>query len=159
MRQTSRATCWPRAVTTCCACRPNSSQGAGVRHRSAGATRGRKVASCCGRRKLAGDSRAALIAEIMHCEPALGELSPPQFAHVVECCLEKDPQNRWQTTHDVALELRWIKEEPAQPTLRRQSSHSGRRQWAARLLMAGLLAGVLSLSRLYSRLDHPPAPP
>ena len=111
-----------------------------------------------GSRAFAGDSRAALIAEIMHCEPALGELSPPQFAHVVECCLEKDPQNRWQTTHDVALELRWIKEEPAQPTLRRQSSHSGRRQWAAWLLMAGLLAGVLSLSRLYSRLDHPEAP-
>ena len=74
-----------------------------------------------GSRAFAGDSRAALIAEIMRCEPALGELSPPQFAHVVERCLEKDADNRWQTARDVALELRWAKEEPAQSTLPRQS--------------------------------------
>ena len=110
-----------------------------------------------GSRAFAGDSRAALIAEIMRCQPALGELSPPQFAHVVERCLEKDADNRWQTARDVALELRWTKEEPAQSTLPRQSWHSGRRQWAAWLLVASLLASVLVLSRLYSRLDHPDA--
>src|ERR1039458_7536295 len=53
MRQTSRATYWPRAVTTCCACRRNSSRSGGVLRRSAGATLDRRVASCCGPRKLA----------------------------------------------------------------------------------------------------------
>src|ERR1017187_6348748 len=38
MSRTSRATCWPRAVTTCCACRRNSIRSGGVRHRSAGVT-------------------------------------------------------------------------------------------------------------------------
>ena len=93
-----------------------------------------------GCRAFAGDSRAALIAEIMRCQPALGELSPPQFAHVVERCLEKDADNRWQTARDAALELRWAKEEPAQSTLPRQSWHSGRRQWAG-IAVGGCLAG------------------
>jgi hypothetical protein len=99
-----------------------------------------------------------LIAEIMRCEPALGELSPPQFAHVVERCLEKDVENRWQTARDIALELRWTKQEPSLPQLPRQSAHSGWRQWAPWLMVAGLLAGLLALSRPYLRSDHPVVP-
>ena len=106
-----------------------------------------------GNRAFAGDSRATLIAEIMHCQPALGELSPPRFAHVVERCLEKDAENRWQTARDVALELRWTKQEHAQPPLQLQSAGSGRRQWAGLLLAAIFLASAVALSRLYSRPD------
>jgi Tol biopolymer transport system component len=93
----------------------------------------------------------------MRCEPAMGELSPPQFAHVVERCLEKDPENRWQAAHDIALELRWTGHESARPSLPRQSAHSGRRRWAGWLLAASLLAGVLALSGIYSRPDRPEA--
>jgi serine/threonine protein kinase len=33
---------------------------------------------------------------------------PPALDHVVKKCLEKDPDDRWQSAHDVASELRWI---------------------------------------------------
>ena len=33
--------------------------------------------------------------------------SHPQFAHVVERCLEIDPDCRWQSARDVKLELDW----------------------------------------------------
>src|SRR5262245_40304486 len=60
-----------------------------------------------GRKAFTGDSRAALIAEIMRCQPALDELSPPHFAHIVDRCLAKDRDNRWQTARDVKLELEY----------------------------------------------------
>jgi serine/threonine protein kinase len=60
-----------------------------------------------GRKAFQGDSRAALIAEIMRCEPNLSDLTPPHFAHIVEQCLARDPENRWQTARDVKLELEY----------------------------------------------------
>jgi serine/threonine-protein kinase len=32
---------------------------------------------------------------------------PPTFAHVVERCLERDPENRWQSAREVQRELEW----------------------------------------------------
>src|SRR5438477_2458277 len=32
---------------------------------------------------------------------------PPQFAHVIERCLESEPENRWQSASDVKRELEW----------------------------------------------------
>jgi Tol biopolymer transport system component len=58
-----------------------------------------------GHRAFTGDSRAALIADIMRCEPDLSMLSAPHFAHIIERCLTKDPDYRWQTARDVKLEL------------------------------------------------------
>jgi eukaryotic-like serine/threonine-protein kinase len=105
-----------------------------------------------GRKAFGGDSRAALTAEIMHGKPELSNLSPPQFAHVVERCLEREPANRWQSAHDLALELRWTQQKSLQPEPR-----SARRvgwQWAGALLGACLLLGGYALSRFYSHNDH-----
>src|SRR6185436_3042678 len=37
-------------------------------------------------------------------------MSPPALDHVVRKCLEKDPDDRWQSARDVAAELQWIAE-------------------------------------------------
>ncbi len=37
-------------------------------------------------------------------------MTPPALDRVVKTCLAKDPEDRWQTAHDVASELRWIAE-------------------------------------------------
>ena len=66
-----------------------------------------------GRRAFEGDSQVSLIANIMNAEPpALAStqpLTPPALDRVVRKCLSKHPDDRWDTAHDVADELRWIR--------------------------------------------------
>jgi eukaryotic-like serine/threonine-protein kinase len=60
-----------------------------------------------------GRSRASVIAAILTAEPPpisqLQPLSPPILDHLVKRALAKDPGERWQTAHDLASELRWIR--------------------------------------------------
>jgi len=59
-------------------------------------------------------SHAGLISAIMSAEPpplsTVQPMVPPVLEHVVKTCLAKDPQARWQTAHDVLLQLKWISE-------------------------------------------------
>lgn len=80
-----------------------------------------------GRNAFSGESRASIIAAIMNSEPAListvQPLSPPELGRVVQTCLAKDPDERWQTAHDVRLQLEWIRDAGSQagvPRLKRQ---------------------------------------
>ena len=65
-----------------------------------------------GRRAFEGKSQASLIASILKETPqplsALAQLSPPALDRAVMRCLEKDPDNRWQTVHDLLSDLRWL---------------------------------------------------
>jgi eukaryotic-like serine/threonine-protein kinase len=67
-----------------------------------------------GKPAFAGKSRASLIAAILSSEPqpmaALQPMTPPAFERVVEKCLAKDPDERWQSAHDLSSELNWIAE-------------------------------------------------
>ena len=74
-----------------------------------------------GRKAFAGKSHASLISAIMTVEPApistLQSMAPPALDHVVRTCLAKDPDARWQTAHDVLVELKWITEAGSQASL------------------------------------------
>ena len=62
-----------------------------------------------GRRAFDGTSRTAVINAILNETPApLSEAIPESVARVVQKCLEKSPDERWQSAHDVADELRWL---------------------------------------------------
>ena len=67
-----------------------------------------------GHRAFEGKTRTSLIAAIVAAEPKpireLQPLTPPDFEHVVAKCLPKDPEDRWQSAHDIAAELDWIAE-------------------------------------------------
>jgi Tol biopolymer transport system component len=67
-----------------------------------------------GQKAFSGKSQASLISSIMGSEPpavsAVTPMTPPAFDRVVRTCLAKDPDDRWQTAHDVMLELRWVAE-------------------------------------------------
>jgi hypothetical protein len=71
-----------------------------------------------GRSAFSGGSRASVIAAIMRSEPApisaLQPLSPPALDRLVQNCLAKDPDKRWQTAHDVRLQLEWIRDAGSQ---------------------------------------------
>jgi eukaryotic-like serine/threonine-protein kinase len=67
-----------------------------------------------GRRAFAGDTGAKVIAAIIASEPPpISEqrpTTPPALDRLVRTCLAKDPDERWQTAHDVMLQLRGILE-------------------------------------------------
>src|ERR1700726_2525550 len=65
-----------------------------------------------GKPAFSGKSRASLIAAILTTEPPpitqLQPLTPIALERVVQKCLSKDPDERWQSASDLASELRWI---------------------------------------------------
>lgn len=95
-----------------------------------------------GRRAFTGASQASLIGAIMHEAPApvssIQPMTPPAFDRVIQTCLAKDPEERWQTAHDVKLQLQWIAEGgsvvglPAPVAARRKSRE--KLAWAAAAL-------------------------
>ena len=67
-----------------------------------------------GRRAFEGKSRASIIAAILAGEITpisdIKPMVPPALDRVIRVCLAKDPDERWQTAHDVMLQLRWVAE-------------------------------------------------
>ena len=67
-----------------------------------------------GRRAFTGKSQASIVAAILASDPqpisALQPMSPPALDRGVRTCMAKDPDDRWQTAHDVKLQLQWIGE-------------------------------------------------
>jgi serine/threonine protein kinase len=65
-----------------------------------------------GRRAFAGDTGASVIAAILASEPPpiSEQRPPPALDRLVRTCLAKDPDERWQTAHDVMLQMRGMLE-------------------------------------------------
>jgi len=65
-----------------------------------------------GRRAFPGNDQATLISAILTFEPPpiseVRPVSPPGLDLVVRTCIAKDPADRWQSAHDVELQLRGI---------------------------------------------------
>jgi len=106
-----------------------------------------------GRRAFEGKTRTSLIVAIVERDPAplssIQPLTPPALEHVIRKCLEKDPDNRWQSAHDIAEELRWINDAGSQaglaaPVVARKKSRE-RIGWGVAALLAIALAGVGTL--------------
>jgi Tol biopolymer transport system component len=70
-----------------------------------------------GKRAFVGKSQASLVAAILASEPApismVQPMSPPALEQVIKSCLAKDPEDRFQTVHDLKLQLKWIAEASA----------------------------------------------
>jgi Tol biopolymer transport system component len=67
-----------------------------------------------GRRAFSGKSHAGLLIAILKEDPPpisqIVPVTPPALNHLVSTCLAKDPDARFQSAHDVGLQLRWIVE-------------------------------------------------
>jgi Tol biopolymer transport system component len=67
-----------------------------------------------GRKAFEGVSKASLTAAILTSEPLpitkIQPLAPPTLERVVKKCLEKDPEERWQSARDLTSELKWLAE-------------------------------------------------
>ena len=65
-----------------------------------------------GRRAFDGKSQLSVLTAILEKDPGpvsrVQPTSPPALDQVVKTCLEKNPEERFQTAHDVKLQLKWI---------------------------------------------------
>ena len=94
------------------------------------------------------DSEADLIAEILRFQPELSGLAPPQFAHIVDRCLAKDPDERWQTARDVKVQLEFLgRTSPGSPSAVKPK----RRLWPAAVAFLGVVATAFALGSVYFR--------
>jgi Tol biopolymer transport system component len=57
----------------------------------------------------------------------LKPMTPLAVEHAIRRCLAKDPEDRWQTARDLALELKWISESGPQPGATAGSRGQGKR--------------------------------
>jgi Tol biopolymer transport system component len=105
-----------------------------------------------GRKAFVGTSQASLIAAILSTQPpsmtSLAPMTPPALDRVVRTCLEKDPEDRWQSAHDVAGELKWIAEAGSQagvpaPLVSRRKSRE-RLAWSAAAVFAIVAAAAIA---------------
>ena len=116
-----------------------------------------------GRPAFLGRTPAALAGAILRDDPEpvsqIVPMVPPAISRVVKTCFAKDPDDRFQTMHDVALQLQWALEGgsqagvPAPVATRRRSRE--RAAWA--LVAVFALAAVGLGARL--ALAPPPPPP
>jgi eukaryotic-like serine/threonine-protein kinase len=103
-----------------------------------------------GRKAFSGKSQASLISSIMGSEPpavsTIAPMTPPAFDRVVRTCLAKDPDDRWQTAHDVMLELKWVAEGGSAagvlaPVVAKRKTRE-RLAWGAAALFASMAAAA-----------------
>jgi serine/threonine protein kinase len=73
-----------------------------------------------GKKAFEGKSSASLIAAILEKNPVpvneIQPMTPPVLDRIVRKCLEKDPEQRWQSAADLASELKWAGEGSQQST-------------------------------------------
>jgi eukaryotic-like serine/threonine-protein kinase len=101
-----------------------------------------------GHRAFEGKSQLSVLTAILEKEPepvsVTRPLTPPMLDRVIRACLAKDPVDRMQTAHDVAMNLRWAVD--FAPDATAKSPPQFKRDWAAgfgALLLALIAAGGL----------------
>jgi serine/threonine protein kinase len=90
-----------------------------------------------GKRAFGGKTRASVIAAILAAEPqsvsALRPVTPVSLDRIVSICLRKDPDERWQSAHDIRLELESLALPASQVQVSKRNAYAG---WIAAALIA-----------------------
>ncbi|HEY6291405.1 MAG TPA: protein kinase, partial [Terriglobia bacterium] len=116
-----------------------------------------------GKRAFEGKSAISVASAILEKEPEpisrLQPLTPPAFEQVVKGCLAKDPEERFQTAHDVRLQLKWIGGGGSSAVSLAPLAHPKPRQWVRWGLAAVLPVLTAAAVAAGWWLHAPPATP
>ena len=103
-----------------------------------------------GKRAFQGKSQLSLASAILEKDPdpiaTIQPLTPPALEQIVRTCLEKDPDDRFQSAHDLKLQLQWIAVGGSQ--VGTPAVVSSRRKKTATVLTAATIAGWLIAAAL-----------
>ena len=95
-----------------------------------------------GQRPFEGKSQISVASAILEKDPApirqMQPFTPATFERVVSTCLQKSPDERFQSTRDIRLELKWIAEAPIAETNPGEPSAANNAAPFARALAAAL---------------------
>jgi len=115
-----------------------------------------------GQRAFDGKTKTSLIASIVGSMPTpaseIMPVSPAALDHVIAKCLAKDREDRWQSAHDVAEELKWIATTSASgshaaSTTTRQ--HNRRFGWLAAVMSFVAIIATIVAVRVITRPQTP----
>jgi Tol biopolymer transport system component len=106
-----------------------------------------------GKRAFEGKSQISVASSILEKDPepisAAKPMTPPAFEHVVKTCLQKNPEERYQTAHDIKLELKWIAEGGSSPAAQvvppPPRTHRERIAWAVVVALAVALGATVGI--------------
>jgi Tol biopolymer transport system component len=123
-----------------------------------------EMATC--KKAFEGKSQASVIGAILKDDPPpislLQPMTPAALDRAVKRCLAKDPENRWQTTRDLELELKSIAEGGSQVTPVPTATAKGIRALGQRALLlsvgALLLGAVITGLAVWNLKPSPPQP-
>lgn len=115
-----------------------------------------------GKKAFDGSSQASLISSIMSADPVpmsiLRTMSPAGLEHLIQTCLAKDPDKRWQSASDIARQLEWIAQASASADVATGSAAARGRERIA-WVVAGLAAiGAIAFASLWISRAPTPAP-
>ncbi|MGO9302560.1 MAG: protein kinase domain-containing protein [Candidatus Korobacteraceae bacterium] len=106
-----------------------------------------------GKRAFEGKTAATVMAAVLEREPApissMQPTTPPALERLVRTCLSKDPDERWQTAHDVKLQLKQIADGVSQVSAPAMTVAPRKRRnglaWGVAAVLAAIAASTLFL--------------
>src|SRR5580704_18067514 len=116
-----------------------------------------------GKRAFEGKTAASAMAAVLEREPApissLRPMTPPALERLIKTCLSKDPDERWQTAHDVKVQLKQIAEAGSQagaPALTAPQRKAGNLwAWGVVAILGVIAVVALALAYLANHRDVP----
>src|SRR5262249_11493974 len=100
-----------------------------------------------GHRAFQGKSQASLISAILSSQPPIPSETVPEVPvvvdHLIDRCLAKDPAQRWQSAHDILLQLEWISD-----SIRHREKTIDAQRPPRRVTVAGIALAVIAAAAI-----------